>query len=317
MMKMLLRSIMIVFFLIGISLSGLAQNSGDRLYSQGLELQKKQTIKSQKLAISKFQSAKTLYDSETKKKQCDDAIIVSNNIIKTIIANKEPKESINNKETDIKTSVLELSNEKLQVNYEQRTVAVNVTTTESDWTITPITSNDGVAFVSINPHLNEKYFDIIIPINISTQKRKQVIEVRAGNLIKKIVIEQSGKPTILSVEKSVVEFSSNGGNKSVEVYSNSNSIEKDNNNRNWKVVSKPQWINIIGEEFKEKGILGKLEDKVKGLVKKSSTSAEDPSVITSIMKIVVSSKSKNEPSRNGKIVISSDKQQATIIVHQK
>ncbi|MBR2016121.1 MAG: BACON domain-containing protein, partial [Prevotella sp.] len=125
------------------------------------------------------------------------------------------------------------------------------------------------------------------------------------------------KPTILSVEKSVVEFSSNGGNKSVEVYSNSNSIEKDNNNRNWKVVSKPQWINIIGEEFKEKGILGKLEDKVKGLVKKSSTSAEDPSVITSIMKIVVSSKSKNEPSRNGKIVISSDKQQATIIVHQK
>ena len=224
---------------------------------------------------------------------------------------------VNNKETDIKTSVLELSNEKLQVNYEQRTVAVNVTTTESDWTITPITSNDGVAFVSINPHLNEKYFDIIIPINISTQKRKQVIEVRAGNLIKKIVIEQSGKPTILSVEKSVVEFSSNGGNKSVEVYSNSNSIEKDNNNRNWKVVSKPQWINIIGEEFKEKGILGKLEDKVKGLVKKSSTSAEDPSVITSIMKIVVSSKSKNEPSRNGKIVISSDKQQATIIVHQK
>ena len=34
----------------------MAQNSGDRLYSQGLELQKRQTVQAQKSAIAKFQS---------------------------------------------------------------------------------------------------------------------------------------------------------------------------------------------------------------------------------------------------------------------
>ena len=72
----------------------MAQNSGDRLYSQGLELQKRQTVQAQKSAIAKFQSAKKLYDSAAKKKQCDDAITVSNNIIKTISTNKKSKKII-------------------------------------------------------------------------------------------------------------------------------------------------------------------------------------------------------------------------------
>ena len=89
-MKYFLKHIFI-FVLLGIVNPVNAQTSGDRLYSQGLELQKKQTIQSQKSAIAKFQSAKKLYDSAAKKKQCDDAIAVSNNIIKTISTNKGPR----------------------------------------------------------------------------------------------------------------------------------------------------------------------------------------------------------------------------------
>lgn len=295
-----------------------AQSSGDRLYSQGLELQKKQTVQSQKSAIAKFKSAKKLYDSAAKKKQCDDAIAVSNNIIKTISTNKNSRgNSQSDKTTDLKTSVLELSNEKLQLDCERKSVTVSLTTTEVEWSVTPITNDDGEAFISVNQHKDEKKFEIVCSANISTRQRSQSIEVRAGELKKILTVEQSGVPIILSVEKTVIEFSSKGGSKSIEVYSNSDSVEEDNNNRNWKIVSKPEWVSVIGEEFKEKGFLRKLSDKAKGLLKKGSASANAPSVITSVMKIVVASKPKNESSRNGDIVISSENQQATIIVQQK
>ena len=316
-MKMVLK-IIFVFVVIGVVNPIMAQTSGDKLYSQGLELQKIQTVQSQKSAISKFQSAKKLYDSAAKKKQCDDAIVVSNNIIKSISSNKGSRNNFpNSKNAEIKASVLELSNEKLQLDCERRSVTVNLTTTESEWSITPITNSDGVAFISVNQHPKEKNFEIVCAANNSTKQRSQTIEVRAGNLKKTLVVEQSGKPTILSVERTVVEFSSKGGSKSIEVYSNSDSMEEDNNNRNWKVVSKPEWINVIGEEYKEKGFLGKLGDKAKSLVKKNSASADDPSVVTSVMKLVVPSKPKNSPSRNGEILISSENQQATIIIQQK
>lgn len=309
---------LIICLMTAFVIPAMAQTSGDKLYSQGLELQKKQTIQSQKSAIAKFQSAKKLYDSAAKKKQCDDAIAVSNNIIRTISSQKNKKDEIPvPNSTELKTSVLELSNEKLQLDYEHRSVTVTITTTESEWSVTPIANSDGEAFVSINRHPEEKKVEIVCSDNKSTRRRSQTIEVRAGELKKTLTIEQSGKPTILSVETTVVEFSSKGGSKSIEVYSNSDTPEKDNNNQNWKVVSKPEWINVIGEEFKEKGALSKLGDKAKGLLKKSSTIVNDSSVVTSVMKLVVSSKSKTDPSRNGEIIISSEDQRATIIVQQK
>ena len=91
-MKINIKLLLLCAFM-GLSNPIMAQNSGDRLYSQGLELQKKQTVQAQKSAIAKFQSAKKLYDSAAKKKQCDDAIAVSNNIIKTISTNKRSKSS--------------------------------------------------------------------------------------------------------------------------------------------------------------------------------------------------------------------------------
>lgn len=310
--------IIIICVMLGFAGTTVAQSSGDKLYSQGLELQKKQTVQSQKSAIAKFQSAKKLYDSAAKKKLCDDAIAVSNNIIKSISINKNARGSSQNVKTaELKTSVLELSNEKLQLDCERKSVTVSLTTTEAEWSVTPITNDDGEAFISVNQHKDEKTFEIVCSANNSTRHRSQSLEVRAGELRKILMVEQSGKPTILSVERTVVEFSSKGGSKSIEVYSNSESSEEDNNNRNWKIVSKPKWVSVIGEEFKEKGFLGKLGDKAKELVKKGAASADDPSVITSIMKIVVISKPKNEPSRNGDIVISSGNQQATIIVQQK
>ena len=109
--------ILIVFAMLIVANPLMAQTSGDKLYSQGLELQKKQTVQSQKAAIAKFQSAKKLYDSAVKKKQCDDAIAVSNNIIKGLIE-KPVDIHHGGKGGELKASVLELSNEKLQLDSE-------------------------------------------------------------------------------------------------------------------------------------------------------------------------------------------------------
>lgn len=312
--------VIIVMIFIAVPLS--AQSSGDKLYAQGLELQKTQTVQSQKQAIAKFQSAKKLYDSAAKKKQCDNAIVVSNNIIKNLsqpsqATSRDRRSSNQNapKTTEKKTTKLEVSNEKLQLDCEERSVSIRVTTNEDDWSVTTIANNDGEDFISIEQSKLLSVITVKCPHNDNTQNRSQTIEVRAGDLKKEIIVEQAGKPTILSVEKTVVEFTSKGGNKSVEVYSNSNTLEDTNNYRNWKVESKPDWINVIGEEVKEKGVLGKLGDKAKGLVKKAAV-IEDPSVVVSVMKIVVQAKSKNERSRSGEVIINSGNQRATIIVQQ-
>ena len=306
----------LICIMIGLTSPVIAQTSGDKLFSQGIELQKSQTVKSQKSAIQKFMSAKKIFDSAAKKKQCDDAIMVSNNIIRTINNknNRQPDpEPIPEPE---KKPILELSNENLHLDYEEHTVIISVTTSEPEWNIAQIANNEGLTFVSVNSQSEKNEFEIVCPSNKSTIKRSQTIEVRSGELKKTLLIEQSGKPVSLSVEKAVVEISYRGGSKSILVYSNSDSKEVDNNYRNWKVISSPEWVTVIGEEYIEKGFLSKLKEKETN-TKKNASSIDESSVKTSVMKVVVASKPKNDPSRTGEIIISSEGQRATIIVHQK
>ena len=236
----------LICIMIGLTSPVIAQTSGDKLFSQGIELQKSQTVKSQKSAIQKFMSAKKIFDSAAKKKQCDDAIMVSNNIIRTINNknNRQPDpEPITEQE---KKPILELSNENLHLDYEGHTVIISVTTSEPEWNIAQIANNEGLTFVSVNSQSEKNEFEIVCPSNKSTIKRSQTIEVRSEEIKKTLLIEQSGKPVSLSVEKAVVEIAYRGGSKSILVYSNSDSKEVDNNYRNWKVISSPEWVTVIG-----------------------------------------------------------------------
>ena len=70
-----------------------------------------------------------------------------------------------------------------------------------------------------------------------------------------INIIQKGKPVTLSINKSVLEFGLKGGNKNIELYTNSDSIIADNNNLTWYVESKPDWVETGVEVKKKKGIL--------------------------------------------------------------
>ena len=77
-----MHKLYIVVLMICFSVTIKAQSAGDRLFKQGQELQMKQNVKSQNLAIAKFSAAKKAYDSADKKKMCDNQIkICKNNII--------------------------------------------------------------------------------------------------------------------------------------------------------------------------------------------------------------------------------------------
>lgn len=61
-----------------------AQTAGDKLFSQGQQLQMTQTVNSQNQAIAKFTAAKKAYDSSEKKTMCDNQIKICKNNIVTI-----------------------------------------------------------------------------------------------------------------------------------------------------------------------------------------------------------------------------------------
>lgn len=67
-----------------------AQTAGDKLFSQGQQLQMVQTVKSQNQAIVKFNAAKKAYDSSEKKTMCDNQIKICRNNIETIKKRNTP-----------------------------------------------------------------------------------------------------------------------------------------------------------------------------------------------------------------------------------
>lgn len=67
-----------------------AQTAGDKLFSQGQQLQMTQTVNSQNQAIAKFTAAKKAYDSSEKKAMCDNQIKICKNNIVTIKKRSTP-----------------------------------------------------------------------------------------------------------------------------------------------------------------------------------------------------------------------------------
>ena len=308
-----------------------AQSAADKLYNEGLRLQNTKTISSQNKAIGKFTSAKKLYDSAANKNKCDDAISRSNKIIKDLKKGPTPHPTPPTPTPTVKDDLiiiyapdnvgdpsLQLSLDSLRLDWKGGQTALNVKTKETGWTANVVPSIDGTSFVIADKNSDSRSLNISYSTNYSTSPRTQTIEVRGVNNTKTIVIEQSGKPVILGVAKALLEFKSKGGKESIDIYSNSDQTERENNNLNWKVERKPDWVTIVGEEKKKKGGLFRAADNIGkdiGFIRVTA-SANDPSVITSVMKVVADPKDKGSSLRKGEIVISSGKEQVTIIVLQ-
>lgn len=267
-----------------------AQSSGDKLYNQGLQLQKTMTVQAQNSAISKFTSAKKLYDSAAKKAQCDQAITVSRNIIKSLGSGggggKKRGTATNNQTVTTVKEVdptLTVSQDSFSVDLKGTTLPVNVTTNQDSWDVVAAMCEDGTSFLTVNI-LGSKGFEIKVTENPSTIIREQkVIVSTPSGLTEEVTVRQSGRRIDIEANKKILKFKEKGGTQKIDISCNSDYVYEQNSDENWYVESKPSWIEVTVNERKEKGALGKLFDKGKeALTGKSKADADTKMVKTPV-----------------------------------
>lgn len=300
-----------------------AQSNGDKLFMEGQALQQKQTIASQNQAIKKFEAAKVVYTSADKKKMCDNQIAICNNNISSLKrvsskGGKEKKQTVTVQETK-----LALSKNFILFDGDKKGVySIAVTAPSIDWSFK---SSDGVEgeenFVKATRSSDAKSIDIEVEANPSTLERHQSFVVTYESTTDTLLVSQSGKEVTLSTSSNLVEFKLKGGSKSIELYTNSDSIITSNNGLTWYVESKPEWIETSVEVNKEKSVVGKGLSALKGLVSSTAKAATAADVKTSIVKIVAISLPKSDPSystgRRGEIVFASQNKTYKITVIQQ
>ncbi len=261
----------------------MAQSSGDKLYNQGLQLQKTMTVQAQNNAISKFTSAKKLYDSAAKKAQCDNAISVSRNIISSLKSGGSNTKSNGSKKKNNQTAepeqkeepiTLSLTNKEFSLDNETKALSVGVTSNKNDWSVSTVACANGSSFLTAAKSSADKII-INVPANYTTETRTQDIQVKAGTVTENITITQTGKPINLDATVKDFSFKEKGGKKKFIVTCNATQQYPDNGHQNWYVESKPKWVTIELNQKRDKGTLGnffgKIGDGVNGLINGSDS----------------------------------------------
>ena len=243
-----------------------AQSNGDKLFMEGQALQQKQTIASQNQAIKKFEAAKVVYTSADKKKMCDNQIAICNNNISSLKrasskGSKEKKQAVAVQEVK-----LTLSKKSILFDGDKKGMSsIAVTAPSIDWTFK---SSEGIEgeenYVKATRSSDAKSINIEVEANPYTLKRHQSFVVSYESVTDTFLISQSGKEVTLSTNSNLVEFKLKGGSKSIELYTNSDSIITSNNGLTWYVESKPEWIETSVEVNKEKSVVGKGLSALKG-----------------------------------------------------
>lgn len=265
------RLIAVMLSVVVFTMSVVAQTSGDKLYNDGLALQKTMTVKSQNAAIDKFRKAKKIYDSSAKKTQCDQAISVSQNIIKQLGSGSLGKGIIKekNKKIEEEAPTLEISNSSFDISEDGIEVTVNVSTNQSNWEVYAVPSANGETFLKVEKASDNK-IRIIVPANESAEERTQNAYVETGALRKEITVNQAGHPVNLKASKTALSFKAKGGKEKIDVYCDADLIYDFNSDLNWYVISKPEWIMVsINPKKKEGGnFLSKAFQGAKDLAQK-------------------------------------------------
>lgn len=313
----------LVMMLIG-SLAVSAQTSGDKLYNQGLQFQKTLTIRSQRNAIAKFTSAKKLYDSQTKKAQCDQAIAVSRNIIAQISnggGNLDPGHR-NESAKEEKEQALNISPNDFAIDCHPKTLTVTVAAINiEDWTALPVSNADGSSFLTV------KKGDGVVTIecdrNDNTAAREQTVVISGGEKRCEVKVTQAGVPVQFTASKPMLEFGRNGGKKNIDLFTNSTTNYEENNNLTWKIVSKPEWVNVVVETGQPKKKLGGILGKAKKLSENilhgdSGENNQGPTntIVVNADKIAKGTYEFNN-GRKGELVLASDDQTIAILIVQK
>ncbi len=298
----------------------MAQSAADRLYNQGLQLQKTLTVSSQKAAIYKFQGAKKLYDSAQKKAMCDNAIAVSRNIIKNAGSVRSPRHTPkdNNKEVEhpVKKLTLSVSNSEFNLKNPGVQLTVTVAASDSDWEVALEQPKTGKSFVSAK-RTGDNTITIDVERNNSYRTRTQNVVVRLDNLERTIVVNQKGQEANLDADPLKLEFKTGGQTKDLVVYCDSDVEYEDNQGCNWFIVSQPEWVNVVVENGSSKE---NLADKLKSWFNRKKKIPENMLPTKVQIQCLELTKGAGAAYRNGRtdyLVLGSGEKEIKILIIQK
>ncbi len=316
-MNRMIRNILTLLLLFSATVVCHAQ-SADKLFMQGQNLQQKMSIGSQNAAIKKFQAAKVMYSTSDKKQMCDNQITICNRNISFIRKSRKANEA---KEVEEVPATRFLISQE-DINFEGTTDGVmNVKVDASaEWKHSVpegLTGADN--FVTVT-RPDDSSIDISVKRNPTTIGRDQMVNVDCGDDRKVISVHQSGKPVTLSTETNLLEFKLKSGSKTIELYTNSDSIIASNNNLTWYVESKPDWVDISVKVKKKQGLLGKLKSAVQDAVSGTAEAASDADVKISNVVVSVKAIPRSLPEynsgRSGEIVFASQDKRYSVTVEQ-
>lgn len=309
--------------LFSVSSVGYAQ-SGDKLFMEGQKLQQNMTVSSQNAAIKKFQAAKIVYTTADKKKMCDNQIAICNKNISSLRRGNRGSKTVVAATPAPAEKTFELSQTKVEFEGDNSgSINIKVEASTNDWTFTVPAGVEGMDnFIKATRSNDAKSIDISVPANDKTLDRTQIVNVDYGEKREVISVLQKGKPVTLSAEKNLLEYGLKGGNKTIEIYTNSDSVITNNEDLTWYIESKPDWVETKVEIKKKKGFFGNAFSKIKAAVAGSASAASEADVKISNLKITVKPLAKSNAAyntgRKGEIIFASqDKRYSVEIVQQK
>ena len=320
-MSNIFRAILMALFF-SLSANSYAQ-SGDKLFMEGQQLQQTMTISSQRAAIKKFQAAKVIYTTADKKKMCDNQISICNKNIRYIRNDGPVKGAAKKSETPDKVAFSLSQNIVEFEGDEPGTVNIKVEAPSTDWSFNVPAGVEGMDnFLQVTRSNDAKSINISVGINEKTLMREQSIDVDFGDKREVITVKQKGKAVTLSTNSNQLEFGLKGGNKSLEIYTNSDSIIASNNDLTWYVESKPDWIETMVVVKKKKGVFGSAFSALKKAVTGSASAASEEDVKISNVKVSAKALAKSDAAynlgRKGEIVFASqDKRYRVVVIQQK
>ncbi len=324
----ILSRLMVMAFMLCVAAVALAQN-GDKLFIDGQKLQQTMTVASQNAAIQKFKAAKVAYTTADKKKMCDNQIAICNKNISQIkrgggggSGKKGASQTASTATTS--TRFFSVSHSNIVFDGDKAgSLNVRVDAPTKNWKFSVPAGVGGMDnFLKVTRSNDAKSIDIAVEANDQTLDREQVIQIDYGDNQKEIKVRQLGKSVTLSTDHHQVEFGLKGGKKSIEVYTNSDSIISTNYDQTWYVESKPDWVEVKVEVKKEKGIFGQLGSALKKAVTGTAAASTGQDTKTSKVTLITKSIDKKSPEfstgRKGEIVFSSeDKKFRMTVIQQK
>jgi hypothetical protein len=289
-----------------------AQAKADKLFLEGQNLQKVMTVKSQNAAINKFKAAKINYNTDEKKQMCDNQIAICNQNISSIRngggnpgrvgkTNGSTPEPASSTQFSLTPSSLTFDGDR------SGTASVAVTAPTTDWNFTSEAGiNGSESFATIKRSRDAKSLSVETFPNPTTLRRQQTVSINYKGKAQTLTIRQEGKTVTLSTSKNNVDFKAKGGTKTIELYTNSDSVITTNNNLTWYVESKPDWVEVNGDVQKRKGFIGSVIKAGKDAIAGTATDAEKADTKTFDVKIQVMGIAKNSPEyqtgRKGEVV---------------